>query len=59
MTRKRALELTVMAIALSVFGAFQFNLGMRHAPGAAAIVLDVTACELEPAAEQVTELQPL
>jgi hypothetical protein len=59
MTRKRALELAVMAIALSVFGAFQFSLGMMHNTGAAAIVLDVAACELESEEVPVAELQQL
>lgn len=58
MTRKRVVELTVMVVAVSVFGAFQYNLGMRHSPEAT-IVLDVTACEPEPDEVHAADLRPL
>ena len=56
MTRKRALELTTMAIVVIVFGAIQFNLGMRHVEQVAPTVLELSVCDMGLEAPSTTEL---
>ncbi|MCZ4321458.1 hypothetical protein [Pseudomonas anguilliseptica] len=59
MTRKRALELATMAVVVIVFGAIQFNLGMRHVEQVAPTVLELSVCDMGLEAPSTTELQPL
>jgi hypothetical protein len=59
MTRKRALELAALALAVSVFGAIQFSLGMKYGGQVAPTVFELSVCDMGLEAPSTTELQPL
>lgn len=59
MTRKKAFELAVAFVAVSVFGGINYYLGMQHNAGFASLTVDVTGCDLDPGESPVADLQPL